>query len=56
MSAQMRLRLKLRNLEKRQAIRVEMVEQRKQQLDECVERHDREITNLRSQLTIGVAP
>lgn len=42
--------LKLRNLEKRQATRRDMVDARKRELDECLERHEREIENLRAQV------
>lgn len=55
MSAQLRLRRRIGTLEKRQAIRVDMVEQRKNDLDAIVEAKQREIDNLRTQLTIGVS-
>lgn len=56
MSAQLRLRRRIGILEKRQAIRVDMVEQRKNDLDAIVEAKQREIDNLRTQLTITISP
>ena len=54
MSDQLRLRRRIAALEALQRQRVEMVNQQKRQLDAVVERSEREIANLRAQLTIGV--
>lgn len=49
------LRRRIRTLKKQQARRIETHNEVKKQMDEIVERAQREIDNLESQLTIGMA-
>lgn len=50
---QRELRAKIARLERLQAIRVEAVERRKKELDAVLEGKQRELDNLRAQVTIG---
>lgn len=53
---QLRLRRRIAVAKEQQAMRRRLVEQKKADLDAILEYHDRRITNLEQQLTIGVAP
>jgi hypothetical protein len=51
---QRRLRAKVANLERMQQLRIDMIEKKKDEYDDLIERKGRELNNLKSQLTIGV--
>jgi hypothetical protein len=55
MSDQRRLRRRITTLQAMQDQRVAMVAERKAMMDDVVEKKDRELANLKAQLTIGVA-
>lgn len=54
MSDQARLRRRIASLERLQAQRIALVEQKKDDLDRVIADKARELDNLRAQLTIGV--
>jgi hypothetical protein len=54
MSEQRALRKRIATLEHQQVLRIERTAERKKMLDETIEKADREIANLKQQLTIGV--
>lgn len=55
MSEQRVLRRRIRSLERLQAQRIALVAEQKKALDSVVEQKQREINNLKTGLTIGVA-